>query len=310
MIYTITFNPSLDYVMKVDNFRKGEVNRAELTRLFPGGKGINVSIVLANMGMESRALGFKAGFTGDQIERMLIAYGCRAQLIALPDGGISRINVKLQSDGETDLNAAGPHISNSALEQLMEKLDTLESQDILVISGSIPASLPEDVYQKIMERLSGKNIPIVVDATNNLLRNVLAYHPFLIKPNLSELCELVGRKLESIDDIITQAAKLHDAGAQNVLVSMGGDGALLYTADDKVYHSPAPQGEVRNTVGSGDAMVAGFLTGWIRSNGDCEKAFALSLAAGSASAFCDGLATGADIQRIMNTDFYKNTLAK
>lgn len=308
MIYTITFNPSLDYVIRVNDLQEGAVNRAESTRLYPGGKGINVSIVLANMSMESRALGFKAGFTGEQIERMLCAYGCRAQLIALP-GGISRINVKLQANGETDINAAGPHITAAALNELMEMLDTLQPDDILVMAGSIPVSLPEDIYQKIMERLKDKNIPIVVDATNNLLRNVIPYHPFLIKPNQYELSELIGKELKTKEEIITYAEKLREEGVRNVLVSMGADGAVLAAEDGKVYHSPAPEGEVRATVGAGDAMVAGFLTGWLRT-GDYEKAFALSIAAGSASAFCDGLATGADIQRVMNAGFYHNTLAE
>jgi len=297
MIYTVTFNPSLDYIVGVEGFKRGIVNRTESELLFPGGKGINVSIVLHNLGIDSVALGFMAGFTGKEIESRLATFGCKSEFIEI-DNGMSRINVKLRSDEETEINGMGPVISDADVDKLYDQLDRLEKGDILVLAGSIPSSMPPDVYEKIMARLEGRGIEVVVDATKDLLLNVLKYHPFLIKPNNHELGEMFGVVLKNDEEIVKHAEMLQQKGARNVLVSMAGDGAILLTEDGRYFKSPAPKGKVKNSVGAGDSMVAGFVTGYIREK-DMEKAFRMGLATGSASAFSDALATKEDVEKVL-----------
>ncbi|MDD2414004.1 MAG: 1-phosphofructokinase [Eubacteriaceae bacterium] len=299
MIYTVTFNPSLDYIASVDHFTPGEVNRTQSELLFPGGKGINVSIVLNNLGMDSVALGFIAGFTGKEIKNRLDQFGCLSSFITI-DKGLSRINVKLRSDKETEINGMGPAINEEALNKLYKRLDQLQSGDTLVLAGSIPASMPADIYEKIMAHLNQKKIHVVVDATRDLLLNVLKYHPFLIKPNNHELGEMFGTILKSPEEIIDHARKLQRLGAKNVLVSMAGDGAILVSESGEIYSSPAPVGRVKNSVGAGDSMVAGFLTGYSQSE-SIQKAFEMGLATGSASAFSDNLATKEEVERLLKT---------
>lgn len=297
MIYTVTFNPSLDYVIQIDNLTLGEINRTTYEAVYPGGKGNNVSVVLANLGMKSRALGFVAGFTGDALEKMLTDFGCTTDFIRLKEG-MTRINVKINSNEESEINGQGPEITAEAIEELFQKLDQLQAGDVLVLAGSIPNTLPEDIYERIMERLEGREIRIVVDATKDLLRNVLKYHPFLIKPNNHELGELFGVTLTREEDIVAYARKLQEMGAVNVLISMAGDGALLLTEDGDVYRKTPPKGEVVNSVGAGDSMVAGFLTGYLNTN-DYEKALQLGIAAGSASAFLFWLAEREDVVKFL-----------
>lgn len=299
MIYTVTFNPAIDYVIKVDNLTLGTVNRTKREDVYCGGKGINVSNVLSNLGIDSVGLGFIAGFTGDAIEAGAKKLGFQPDFIRLREG-MTRINVKIKSNEESEINGQGPVIHDDELEQMFQKIDQLKDGDMLVLAGSIPASLPEDIYEKIMERLQGKDIQIVVDATKDLLLNVLKYHPFLIKPNNHELGEMFGIELKDNDEIIEHAKKLQEKGARNVLVSMAGDGAILVTEDGDVYMGPCPKGEVKNSVGAGDSMVAGFITGYLKSNGNYEEALKMGTAAGSASAFSEDLATG---EKIM--DLYK-----
>ena len=289
MIFTITFNPSLDYIVPVKDFRTGTVNRAAGESIYPGGKGVNVSIMLRNLGCESVALGFCAGFTGREILRMLEANGCRTDFIPL-ENGFSRINVKIKSGEESEINGQGPAISEAAQAELFQKLDRLTGEDVLVLAGSIPDSLPDDSYEQILRRLDGRGIRTVVDATGELLRRVLPYGPFLIKPNNHELGQLFGKELRDRDEIVAHARLLQREGAKNVLVSMAGDGAVLVAEDGQVIHSLPPKGKVVNSVGAGDSMVAGFLAGYLRT-GDYSRAFRLGLCAGSASAFQPWLAT-------------------
>lgn len=288
MIYTVTFNPSLDYVVQVEHFQGNAVNRTSEEHVYPGGKGNNVAVIASNLGMKSRALGFKAGFTGAAMEQMLQEFGCDTDFIAL-DEGVTRINVKVKSDDEFEINGQGPRIPDEKIRQLYEKLDALESGDVLVLSGSIPNTLPDDMYERIMERLAGTGVRISVDATKDLLMNVLKYRPFLIKPNNHELGEMFGVTLESDDEIAEYARKLQEMGARNVLVSMAGDGAILVTEDGSVLKQLPPAGEVVNSVGAGDSMVAGFLAGYLKS-GSYEEALKLGTAAGSATAFTSWLA--------------------
>lgn len=297
MIYTVTFNPAIDYVIKVDDLTLGMVNRTTREDVYCGGKGINVSTVLANLGMENVGLGFIAGFTGDAIESGAKKLGFTPDFIKLREG-MTRINVKIKSQEESEINGLGPVIHDDELEMMFKKLDTLQDGDTLVLAGSIPASLPEDIYERIMERLQEKNIQIAVDATKDLLLNVLKYHPFLIKPNNHELGEMFGVVLKSNDEIIEYAKKLQEKGARNVLISMAGDGAILITENGDVHVTPCPKGEVKNSVGAGDSMVAGFLTGYIRSEGDYQEALKMGTAAGSASAFSEDLATGEKIMAL------------
>lgn len=297
MIYTVTFNPSLDYVIQVDDLTLGEINRTKKEAIFPGGKGNNVSVILSNLGMQSKALGFVSGFTGSALEKMLNDFGCLTDFIRL-DEGLTRINVKIKSNEESEINGQGPDIKEEHVEKLYEKLDQLVKGDILVLAGSIPNTLPSDMYERIMERLEGKGVKIAVDATKDLLLNVLKYHPFLIKPNNHELGEMFGTVLYTDEEIITYAKRLQEKGAKNVLISMAGDGAILITEQGEIYKEEAPKGTVVNSVGAGDSMVAGFLTGYLNT-GNYEKAFQLGIASGSASAFLSWLATKEDVVKLL-----------
>ena len=296
MIYTVTFNPSLDYIVDVENFRLGMTNRTCSEQMMAGGKGINVSIVLQNLGIENTALGFIAGFTGEEIRRQVSQIGIRAQFISIPEG-ISRINLKLRSIDGTEINGMGPTIGQAQLDALYEKLDTLTDQDTLVLAGSIPASMPSSIYSDIMERLQEKGVTFVVDATKQLLLNVLRYKPFLIKPNNHELGELFGVTLSTREAVVPYARRLQERGARNVLISMAGQGALLVAEDSSVHLTPAPKGTLVNAVGAGDSMVAGFLAGWQEQH-DYGHAFRMGVAAGSASAFSRYLATREEVERV------------
>ncbi len=296
MIYTVTFNPALDYVVRVDHFALGEVNRTEQERIYYGGKGLNVSAVLSTLGYGNTALGFVAGFTGDEIERGVKGLGFRSDFIRV-EKGLSRINVKLKSQVETEINGMGPEITGEDVTQLFEKLDRLTAGDVLVLSGSIPKSINDDIYERIMESLDGRGVRIVVDATKDLLINVLPYHPFLIKPNNHELGEMFGVTLHGPEEIIDYGKRLQKKGARNVLISMAGDGAILITEEEEVFRMGVPKGTVKNSVGAGDSMVAGFIAGYLE-NGSFEHALRLGSAAGSASAFSEGLAGKEDIMRL------------
>lgn len=296
MIYTVTFNPSLDYIVSVENFQLGITNRTSSELMLPGGKGINVSTVLMNLGIENKALGFVAGFVGDEIIRRLEEMGVQNGFIRIEEG-VSRINLKLKSIDGTEINGQGPVISPEHVEELMKQLDRLGEGDVLFLSGSIPSSMPDDAYQKIMERLDGRGVQIVVDATKDLLLNVLEDHPFLIKPNNHELGELFGVELKTREEVIPYAKKLQEKGAVNVLVSMAGEGAVLIDANEDVYMAPAPKGTLVNGVGAGDSMVAGFMAGWLEKQ-DYEHAFCMGVSAGSASAFSEHLATKAEIEAV------------
>ena len=300
MIYTVTFNPSLDYAVGVDDLKLGEVNRMSFEQILPGGKGINVTVVLKNLGFESTALGFIAGFTGSEIRRLLDENQCKSDFIVLPEGS-SRINVKLKSSEETDINGQGPDIDRDAIDALFQQLDAIADGDTLIISGSIPDSLPDNMYEMILERLQNKNIRIVVDATKDLLTNVLAYGPFLIKPNNHELGEIFGVKLSTREEVVPYAKIMQERGARNVLVSMAGAGAVLVAENGTVYQCDAPKGKVINSVGAGDSMVAGFVAGYLESGGNYADAFRQGVATGSASAFSANLATKEEVQRLMGT---------
>lgn len=300
MIYTVTFNPSLDYIVSVDNFTCGIVNRTTDEIIFPGGKGINVSMVLKNLGFENTALGFLAGFTGKRIQELLEEKGVRTDFISV-EKGISRINVKLRSREETEINGQGPAIAEMDIKKLYEKLDTLSDGDILVLAGSIPDVMPGSMYMDIMKHLQNKDLKIVVDATKDLLVNVLQYHPFLIKPNNHELGEIFGVKIGNKADVITYAKKMQEKGARNVLVSMAGDGAVLVAEDGSIFRSEAPKGKVVNSVGAGDSMVAGFIAGYLE-NGSYEKAFQVGVCTGSASAFSEELATKAEVIALFDSN--------
>lgn len=297
MIYTVTFNPSLDYVIQVDKLVPGEINRTTHEAVYPGGKGNNVSVILSNLGHSSKALGFTAGFTGEALENMLKEFGCDTAFIRLPEGS-TRINVKINAGEETEINGQGPVITEEAQSALFEQLDALKEEDILVLAGSIPNTLPSDIYERILEHLQGRGIHFVVDATKDLLLKVLKYHPFLIKPNNHELGEMFGVTLKTRDEIVIYAKKLQEMGAKNVLVSMAGDGAILLTEDGIIYKAKPPKGKVLNSVGAGDSMVAGFLTGYLNT-GEYEKAFRLGVVTGSATAFQYWLATKEDIVALM-----------
>lgn len=297
MIYTLTFNPSLDYIVDVSEFACGKVNRTTKEKIFPGGKGLNVSMVLKKLGYESTALGFVAGFTGAELVRLLETRGVCTDLIPV-EKGMTRINVKLRSRQETEINGQGPAIGQAEIDKLYEKLGRLQDGDTLVMAGSIPDAMPKTMYMDIMRHLQKKRLKIVVDATNNLLINVLQYHPFLIKPNHHELGEIFGVSLTEKADVITYARKLQAMGAENVLVSMAGAGAVLVTGDGNVYQSEAPKGKVVNSVGAGDSMVAGFLAGYLE-KGDYGMAFRMGVCAGSASAFSEELATKEQVMELL-----------
>lgn len=298
MIYTVTFNPSLDYIVSVKDFRPGMTNRTSSELVLAGGKGINVSIVLGNLGIKSTALGFIAGFTGDEIVRRLHNGGINSEFIKINDG-ISRINIKLKSIDGTEINGQGPHIDSSHIEQLMNRLRRLESGDVLVLAGSIPAGISDNIYKDIMDMLKDKGVQIVVDATSRLLTNVLEYNPFFIKPNQHELGDIFNVTLNTQEEVIPYALKLKKMGAVNVCVSMGGKGAILVADDGNVYKAKAPDGILKNSVGAGDSLVAGFLSGWIEKK-DYEYAFRKGVATGSASAFSERLATVGEVNMLID----------
>lgn len=298
MIYTVSLNPSLDYILNLNAFELGKTNRSAKEEIYVGGKGINVSIVLKNLGIESKILGFSGGFVGKEIEKIVQDIGCSCDFINVSEN--SRINIKLKSSEETEINANGPNISNQQIEQLYSKLDNLKNGDILVLAGSIPNSLPNDIYEKIQERLKSKDIKIIVDATKELLTNSLKYSPFLIKPNKDELSEIFNVELKTKEDIIFYAKKLKEKGAKNIIVSLGKDGAIFIDENENVYSLDAPKGNLVNSVGAGDSMIAGFISGLAKFN-NYEKAFKYSVATGSGTAFSKWLAE----KEIVNQIFEK-----
>ena len=322
MIYTLTFNPSLDYIIRVKDFRTGQINRTSSEKILPGGKGVNVSIVLSNLGHERTALGFTAGFVGEDIEQLMRGYGCGTGFIRTARGN-SRINVKMRSETcsakaeraapgspsatepgspdatETEINGQGPEITEEDLAALFAKLDRIKAQDILVISGSVPGSLPSDIYEQIMEQLGRRGIKIVVDAERELLTRVLRYHPFLIKPNHHELGDIFGTSITTREQALPYARKLQKMGAHNVLVSMVGMGAVLVSQSGDEILLPSPRGTLVNSVGAGDSMVAGFLAGWLETK-DYARAMRMGLAAGSASAFSAELATRPEVEALLS----------
>ncbi|OJF77709.1 MAG: 1-phosphofructokinase [Treponema sp. CETP13] len=299
MIYTVTMNPSLDYIIDVANFTVGEINRTTSEKLFPGGKGINVSIVLHNLGIETKAFGFTAGFTGKEIKRLLKEKGIPSEFIEV-EHGISRINVKLRSNEESEINGQGPSITQDNIHSLYKKLDQLTPDDMLVLAGSIPSTLPTSLYMDIMKYLKDKNIKIIVDATKDLLKNVLQFHPFMVKPNNHELGDIFGIKLNTKAEVIPYAKKLCKMGAQNVLISMAEQGAVLISADNKVYEAACPKGNLVNSVGAGDSMVAGFITGYLNT-GSYMEALKTGLCAGTASACSEELATKEQVGNLIKT---------
>ena len=299
MIYTVTFNPAIDYVVHFPQLRPGEINRNEAEEFQFGGKGINVSNVLRTLGFDTVALGFVAGFIGEGFEKGLTEMGLKSDLIHVKEG-MTRINVKVKAAEETEINGIGPVITEDDMKTLYEKLDRIGPQDLLVLSGSIPKCLPGDTYERIMARLEGRGIPIAVDATRDLLVNVLKYHPFLIKPNNHELGEIFGKVLKSDEEIVDCAKKLQEMGGRNILVSMAGAGALLLDEAGGVHRIGCPKGKVLNSVGAGDSMVAGFLAGWLGKQ-DYDYALKLGTATGSATAFSIGLAEKPLIDRLLAT---------
>lgn len=297
LIYTVTFNPSLDYIVGVKDFKPGATNRTSYEQMLAGGKGINVSYVLKNLGFESTAIGFLAGFVGEELKRRIVADGINADFLTLEDG-ISRINVKLKDIDGTEINGMGPDIAPDKVKELRAKINALKAGDILVLAGSIPQSMPDTIYMDIMADLQGRGVNIVVDATRDLLMNVLSYKPFLIKPNNHELGEIFGVELSTREEIVPYAKKLQENGARNVLVSMAGEGAVLIDENGCVYMSEAPKGKVVNAVGAGDSMVAGFVAGYLEKK-NYEYAFHKGLAAGSASAFSEQLATDEEVEALL-----------
>ncbi len=301
MIYTLTVNPSIDYIVAVEDFKLGLTNRTSGEKLLPGGKGINVSQVLKNLGVENTALGFVAGFTGDALVRELERRGIKQEFIHIKNG-MTRINVKLTSIDGTEINGQGPDISKEDMESLFLRLDQLEDGDVLFLAGSIPGLLPSDLYQKIMVRLEKKDILFVVDATRELLTNVLEYHPFLIKPNNHELGEIFGVELRTRESVVPYAKKLQEMGARNVLISMAGEGSVLVAEDGSIVSHEAPKGVLVNGVGAGDSMVAGFMAGYMKTK-DYAYAYRMGASAGSASAFSEDLATEQEIKKVMRETF-------
>lgn len=296
MIYTVTFNPAIDYVIHIPEMNAGMVNRSEREEIYFGGKGINVSFVLMELGIKSKALGFVAGFTGEAIEKGISDKGIESDFVHLKNG-VSRINVKIKSGLETELNGQGPEITDEELAEFFLKLDEIKSGDIIILAGSVPNTLPSDIYERIMEKLFDREVKAVVDATKELLMNVLKYKPYLVKPNNHELGEIFEVKLTSTEKIVEYAWKLKEMGAQNVLVSMAGDGAVLLDENGKTHICGVCSGTVKNSVGAGDSMVAGFLAGSMEDN--YEYALKLGTAAGGATAFSEGLAQKDEIYRLM-----------
>lgn len=298
MIYTVTLNPSLDYVVDVDDFELGRTNRAVSERLYAGGKGINVSFVLKNLGFESTALGFSAGFTGEEIKKQIQERGITENLITVLNGQ-SRINIKLRGQQETEINGMGPDIEKEHIQQLLKKLSVLSPGDYLILAGSVPMKINDTIYYDILKTLDKKGIKAVVDTTGDLLLNVLKYHPFLIKPNIHELSELFSTEIKTKEEVVQYGLKLQDMGAQNVIVSMAGDGAVFICENGEIYKSEAPKGVVKNSVGAGDSMVAGFLAGFCETK-DFAKAFKMGVCTGSASAFSEDFATKEQVRQVMD----------
>lgn len=289
MIYTVTLNPSIDHVIEMNELQEGIVNKVNIENFYAGGKGINVSKILKEHGVENIALGFISGFTGEFIKNNLEQCGIKNDFINVLNG-YSRINMKIKTnENETEINGLGPSISSSNIKDLFNQLEKLSSNDILVLAGSIPPSLSDNFYEEIMKQLSTKNVKIIVDARNNLLLNVLKYRPFLIKPNHNEISEIFNKEIKTIDELIFHGNKLKEMGAQNVLISMGEDGAILITESNEIYRSNIPKGTLKNSVGSGDSMVGGFITGYLKTN-DYKEALKLGAASGSATAYSDDLA--------------------
>ncbi|KEH97565.1 1-phosphofructokinase [Clostridium massiliodielmoense] len=297
MIYTVTLNPCLDYIVNVNEFKIGKVNRTISEEIYPGGKGINVSIVLNNLEVSNIALGFIAGFTGSEIERRVREYGCIADFIKIK-GGNSRINVKLKSSVESEINGTGPEIQKEDLSKLFYKLQHLRQEDFLVLSGSIPKALPKNIYEIIIQNLENRNVKFIVDATGELLKNVLKYRPFLIKPNHHELGELFNKKIESEEEIIYYGKKLKQMGAENVIISMAEMGAIFISSKGEVIKAEAPRGILKNSVGAGDSMVAGFISGYLK-NKDLSEAFNMAVITGSATAFSSQLATKNEVEILL-----------
>lgn len=298
MIYTVTLNPSIDYVIKVDKLTTGNINRVNEEHVYPGGKGINVTRILKSLDNDNIALGFVSGFTGDYIINSLQELNLKSDFIKVKKG-FTRINVKVKSEEETEINGQGPKISKEELNQFYKVIDKLVDGDILILSGSIPSCLDERLYESIMKKVEDRDIKVIVDATKNLLLNVLKYKPFLIKPNNHELAEMFNVELNSTEDVVFYARKLKEMGAQNVLISMGKDGALLVTENDEVFASSVAKGEVVNSVGAGDSMVAGFIAGYLKSN-SYEEALRLGAASGGATAFSSDLATREFIDKLVD----------
>lgn len=296
MIYTVTFNPSLDYFVTVDDFNIGIANKTTSELILPGGKGINVSVVLKNLGVDNTAIFFKAGFIGDEIEKRIKDRGIKTESIPVKEGS-SRINLKLRSIDGTEINGMGPYITDDKIDELMVKLDKIGADDTLVLAGSIPDSVPDTIYSDIMARLDGRGVRIIVDATRNLLVNVLKYKPFLIKPNNYELGDVFGVKLDTRESVLPYAKRLREMGARNVIVSLAGEGGVLIDEDGNTYMSEAPKGKLVNSVGAGDSMVAGFIAGYLEKE-DMEYAFKMGLASGSASSFSEFLATKEEVERV------------
>lgn len=301
MIYTVTVNPSLDYIVEVNSFELGMTNRTTSEKILPGGKGINVSMVLKNLGFDSTALGFVAGFTGKELIGELEEKGIHQEFIQIPSG-LTRINVKLKSIDGTEINGQGPDISKEHTDMLIKRLMTLQEGDILFLAGSIPGTMPQDLYKQIMMELDGKGVMIIVDATKELLTNVLPYHPFLIKPNNHELGEIFGVKLTTREEVIPYGKKLQEMGARNVLISMAGEGSVLIAEDGTVVSKEAPKGKLVNAVGAGDSMVAGFMAGYLEKK-DYNFAYQMGASAGSASAFSENLATKAEVMEVLQRTF-------
>lgn len=299
MIYTVTFNPSLDYIVTVEPFELGVTNRTSQEQMFPGGKGINVSLVLKNLGFENTALGFLAGFVGDEIQKKMVQSGINADFIRM-DKGISRINVKVKNIDGTEINGMGPDITPVKLDELKKRISRLKDGDVLVLAGSIPQSIPDSIYKELMADLAEKDVLVLVDATKDLLVNVLPYHPFMVKPNNHELGEIFDVELGTRESVVPYAKKLQEMGAVNVLVSMAGEGAVLLDASGNVHMSPAPKGKLINAVGAGDSMVAGFLAGWLEKK-EYAHAFKMGISAGSASAFSENLATREEVESVYRT---------
>ena len=297
MIYTVTLNPSLDYFVTVNDFALGKTNRTETEQMVPGGKGLNVSIMLRNLGKESSALGFTAGFVGREIVRRIEELGIQARFLMLQEGN-SRINVKIKNIEGTEINGQGPEIPTEMLEQMMDIVRNMKAGDYLVLAGSIPSSVPASIYKDMMAAVADKGVEVIVDATGELLRQVLSYKPFLIKPNNHELGELFGVKIQKREEVLPYAQKLQEAGARNVLVSMAGEGAVLLAENGQVYDMDAPKGVLKNAVGAGDSMVAGFLTGWLEDS-DYERAFKMGVCAGSASAFSEDFASREEVEALL-----------